>query len=394
MEAPGDADPATQQHPKKRKIVSHAPFEGSQISEGGTVYRTFATEDSPAAPGLHGVPWNVGMPGKKTVNKVLAIVRDSIWLRCNDGMAKAKARCDRWVANHVGEASKQPARKLPRLGTFVPFDDAAGDGAGGSGSSSGSSSGSGSVGGSSAMVSCGRELWGSSTEGSVGGSSSRDGGQWMAMGAIGGGGSSSSSSSSSSPLPSDAGGGGALDAATGRSTIAFRVGLAARAPDQPTAMVIAPAPVIPPSPSFVEEERVVGTVWSAAFSCAQVRLASNHNSDAPPLLSSPANSSSLARSFVQLERLSTWSVERLSQFVRSHERLEACARNFERMQLSGGELVLYLQMAPRRQAFADLECDAGFKKLDLGKWWDWEILAWARLFSGEIRGARSCVLAS
>ena len=95
MEAPGDADPATQQHPKKRKIVSHAPFEGSQISEGGTVYRTFATEDSPAAPGLHGVPWNVGMPGKKTVNKVLAMVRDSIWLRCNDGMAKAKARCDR-----------------------------------------------------------------------------------------------------------------------------------------------------------------------------------------------------------------------------------------------------------------------------------------------------------
>ena len=44
--------------------------------------------------------------------------------------------------------------------------------------------------------------------------------------------------------------------------------------------------------------------------------------------------------------------------MRSDGRLEACAQNFEGMRLSGRELAVYLQIAPRRQAFVDLECDA------------------------------------
>ena len=61
---------------------------------------------------------------------------------------------------------------------------------------------------------------------------------------------------------------------------------------------------------------------------------------------------------MQLERLSTWSVERLSEFVKSDGRLHACAQSFESMRLSGRELAVYLQMAPSSQAFVDLECDA------------------------------------
>ena len=44
--------------------------------------------------------------------------------------------------------------------------------------------------------------------------------------------------------------------------------------------------------------------------------------------------------------------------MRSDGRLEACAQNFEGMRLSGRELAVYLQIAPSRQAFVDLECDA------------------------------------